>query len=236
MYNKFIIYCFLFSVAGLIACSSYNVSESSFELLAVDNTRDTPNVIDSIIEPYKDSMDAQMNTVIGFSEQKIERSKPNGDLNNWCTDALTAQFKKDLIEKNFFTLLNYGGMRSGIGEGDVTLSTIFRLMPFDNEVVLVEMPNEMLDTIALFLTSRSGEPISNAKLYTNKLSLNDFDEKQSTFWVITSDYLMNGGDNMWFFENKIQVVNTGVLLRQVFIDEVKNQNHLFVKKDKRIMF
>jgi hypothetical protein len=55
-----------------------------------------------------------------------------------------------------------------------------------------------------------------------------------TVWVLTSDYLMNGGDNMTFFEKKVSVVYPNELLRDVFIQMAKKQKPLVWSDELRI--
>ena len=47
---------------------------------------------------------------------------------------------------------------------------------------------------------------------------------------------MNGGDNMSFFEKKVSFENDGVLLRDVFLEEVKMQKVLRYNNEERITF
>lgn len=180
-------------------------------------------------------MKSKMGEVIGFSEMDVSRAKPNGLLNNWTADALHESFMNELAGKDFFTLLNYGGLRAPISKGEILLEDIFELMPFDNEVVLVKLRRTELVNIGEYLSSRKGEPIAGAILKGKELLLDDGSSDSNFFWVITSDYLANGGDNMTFFENKVQEIKTGVLLRDVFINAVKAQGNIQVKGDQRII-
>jgi hypothetical protein len=44
-------------------------------------------------------------------------------------------------------------------------------------------------------------------------------------WVLTSDFLANGGDQMSFFKD-LEKQETGILLRDIFIAQAKNQGVL----------
>lgn len=195
----------------------------------------TPNEIDSIVQPYRAELANEMNKKIAVAPQNFERGKPNGALNNWSTDAtLYSQTRKHDFNAPVFSLLNWGGLRNSISKGDVTIGDIFKLMPFDNQVVWVEMPIESLDEIANYLTGRNGEPIGGAKLIDGKIIIDNSKELTKTFWVITSDYLMKGGDNMSFFEKKISHRYSNQLLRDVFIEEATRQGTLVWSDEKRI--
>jgi 2',3'-cyclic-nucleotide 2'-phosphodiesterase (5'-nucleotidase family) len=232
-------YIILLSVgAGLLACSSVNTirlnSEESSNSDVLEQGAMT-NAVDSIVNPYKQELEAEMNEVISYAERPFERGRPGGALNNWATDALLeSQLGKEGLSGPVFSLLNFGGLRNSINEGDVTLGDIFKVMPFDNEVVWVEMPVESLVDIAEYLTKRGGEPIGGAYLINGKLEVEGVTADTKTVWVLTSDYLMNGGDNMTFFEKKVSVKYADELLRDAFIRMAKKQKPLVWSDELRI--
>ena len=53
--------------------------------------------------------------------------------------------------------------------------------------------------------------------------------------MVTSDYLMNGGDNMTFFSKRTKEVYLGKLMRDVMIDAVKEQDTLHWNNEQRII-
>jgi 2',3'-cyclic-nucleotide 2'-phosphodiesterase (5'-nucleotidase family) len=232
-------YIILFTVgAGLLACSSVNTislnsSESSNSDVLSQGTE--TNVIDSIVEPYKQDLEDEMNEVVAYAERPFEKGRPGGALNNWAADALLeSQIGNARLSGPTFSLLNIGGLRNTINEGDVTLGDIFKVMPFDNEVVWVEMPIEALADIAEYLTARNGEPIGGAYLRNGKLEVDGENADTKTVWILTSDYLMNGGDNMTFFEKKVSVTHSNELLRDAFIRIAKKQKMLIWSDEIRI--
>lgn len=221
-----------------MACSSVNTirldsSDSSNSDVLSQGAE--VNAVDSMVAPYKQQLEDEMNEVIAYAERPFERGRPGGALNNWATDALLeSQIGNARLSGPTFSLLNFGGLRNSINEGDVTLGDIFKVMPFDNEVVWVEMPVEALVDIAEYLTERGGEPIGGAYLVDGKLEVNGVNADTKTVWVLTSDYLMNGGDNMTFFEKKISVTHSNELLRDAFIRIAKKQKMLVWSDELRI--
>ena len=100
------------------------------------------------------------------------------------------------------------------------------MMPFDNTVVWIELPISVLPEIEAYLNKSGGEPMANLSLIEGKLSIISSPENPTHFWVITSDYLMNGGDKMNFFSKRTTSAFTGKLLRDVLIEEARNQGKL----------
>jgi 2',3'-cyclic-nucleotide 2'-phosphodiesterase (5'-nucleotidase family) len=132
--------------------------------------------------------------------------------------------------------LNVGGIRSTINKGPVSIGDMFKLMPFDNEIVWVELPVSVIPEIEEYLKKSGGEPISNAILKNGKLVFNNWNENSSSFWVITSDYLMNGGDKMNFFAKKLSVNKSGTLMRDALITEARFQTVIEEDTTIRISF
>lgn len=221
--------------AGLTACSSFYVSGYNNQLLPIEKGYSETTELEKEIIPYRDSVEWEMNKVIAVADTNFVVERPNGNLNNWCADALlTHQTKNVRITAPVISLLNTGGLRATINKGNVTVGDLFKVMPFDNSVVWVRMPVEVIPEIADYLTKSGGEPISGASLKKGHLYVNGVDEKTKEIIIITSDYLVNGGDKMYFFQKAIEVIHTGRLLRDCLITEAKEQGTLINNSEIRI--
>lgn len=221
-------------VLFLVACGNYNtISVHTASVPVVEN--EPINRIDSLVNPYRAELNDEMNVVIAHAETSFTKGRPNGTLNNWAADAVYEHQVKTMNRTlPVFSLLNVGGLRNPLNEGEITVGDIYKLMPFDNEVVWVEMPIETLSEIAAYIMKSGGEPISNAMLKEGKIILNGVVEETKSYWIITSDYLMNGGDKMNFFEKKLSHHYANILLRDLFIEVAKSQGNLVVRNDERI--
>lgn len=221
--------------AGLLACSSVNTISVNADTVKVNDTFSSNSYIDSIVQPYKDSLSVEMNVVIAEAKVDFVVNRPSCNLGNWVADALFVNQTRNVrLNEPVMVLLNNGGLRSTLNKGNITIGDIFKLMPFDNEVVIVKLPISVLGDIEQYLKKSGGEPIANAVLKKGKLVINTGNENASHFWVITSDYLMNGGDKMTFFSKKEEVNLTGKVIRDVLISEAKEQQVLIEDTTMRI--
>jgi 2',3'-cyclic-nucleotide 2'-phosphodiesterase (5'-nucleotidase family) len=223
--------------AGLIACSSVNTFSVSTNQYPISSDYQDLNSIDSMISPYRDSLDAEMLEVIGRATKNFEKARPNGPLNNWAADAiLNSQRIEDQNNPPIMCLLNYGGLRNPISAGDVTVGEVYKLMPFDNLIVWVKMPISSKTEIEAYLSASGGEPIAGATIKNGELIFANSGSEIDYFWVITSDYLLNGGDHMDFFEQRIDEKLTNMLLRDAMMESVKKQGTLVFSDETRISF
>ena len=59
-------------------------------------------------------------------------------------------------------------------------------------------------------------------------------EKNKIYYVVTSDYLVNGGDNMTFFQKGVEKYNLDYKLRNVLIDYFKTSKEIKANTNIRI--
>ncbi len=228
-------YLFLVCIgAGLTACSFHSYTHFEAKSIQIKSEEKTVNRIDSIISPYRVELEKEMNQVIAFAPEALINERPSGRLGNWVCDNLLNQYKDTFQIHPLFCLLNFGGLRSPINAGNVTIGDIFKVMPFDNQVVLVKMPSNSMDEIITFLRKTTGEPIGGFQLIEGNVFVNGKQWIPTDFWILTSDYLMNGGDKMDFFNQKIEVIQTGNLLRDQLLIAAKKQETIQIEKSERI--
>lgn len=231
----------LFSIfiigAGLWACSSVNTLSVNSSTEKLNASYEANSHIDSLIKPYKDSLSVEMNVVIAEATTDFIVERPGSNLGNWVSDAIFVnQTRTVRLSEPVFVLLNTGGLRASLNKGPITTGDIFKLMPFDNELVWVKLPMSVLPDIQTYLLKSGGEPIANARVENGVLKLNGGKESATHFWIITSDYLKNGGDKMTFFAKSEDVVLTGKVIRNCLIEEAKLQGVLVEDTVKRITF
>ena len=209
---------------------------------------DDGEVID-FIKPYKKNIDKHMDSVLSYAP--IDYDKKNGLLNtaigNMMADVtlnLSNPIYKARTNKNIdFVLLNHGGIRSMISKGDITLRTAYKVMPFENSVVVCELNGEDVYELINYLTlNKKAHPISGINIVLDK-NYNLIEakingkriEKNKIYSVATSDYLLNGGDKMTFFSKSKKNTTLDYKIRNVLIDYFKEVDTVAFKIDNRFV-
>ena len=252
---KHIIY---IGVILLSSCTTlYELDNKQNNIISVSATPDS--LITSIIAPYKVGIDSVMNEILCVSEIEMIKGKPESLLGNFVTDLCLEMY--DSIAD--ICVMNNGGLRSSLPFGKITRGDIYKLMPFENELVVLELNAEEVYELAEYITNRGGEPFSGCNIYLYESKImeievengdiihkNEFDnvtmslpvcgtyselmeDDLYTFKVLTSDYLANGGDKMKFFNNKEQH-KVGVKLRDAIINYCKENKTITSKIDGRL--
>jgi len=227
---------FLYLLFVVVSCSSPKLQQSEYLLLDVVKTEGEISDVDQELQPYSDSLVREMNEVIAYADTSFFVERPCGNLNNWVADAvLVNQTKNVRMSVPVICLLNFGGIRSTINKGDITLGDIYKVAPFDNKIVWATLPIEVLPEIATYLTQTGGEPLSGGRLEGGKIHFDSSPVSPKEFVVITVDFLVNGGDKMYFFNKATDITHTDILLRDCLIQEAKTQRQLVNNDTKRII-
>ena len=232
--NRYIL--FLFSIL-LCACSTYfNLEYDQNEIIPVIEESDLK--VNKIISEYKYGIDSAMNEVLCYSEIEMKKGKPESLLGNFVSDLCLEQFSNEAD----ICIMNNGGLRNILPKGNITKGDIYKLMPFENELVVLELTNDEFRELINYLILRNGEPFSGMEVkvfadlnYTYKFNNNFTFQNNKKLKILTSDYLANGGDDMFFFKKKTQK-KLNIKLRDVIIKYCKLKQIINSKTDERLIF
>lgn len=241
----FRIVCILSGAFSLFACSSSVQHFANYKDLTtrLDINLDISDAsVDSMISPYREKLSETMDEVIAINEQELIKQKPNSNMGNWMCDALMRGARSIYSGNIDFAIQNYGGMRiNSMARGDVTVGKIFELMPFENYLVIVELDGTNTKKVLDRIAEVGGWPvsqeisfyISEQKTAENiKINGRDFDINK-TYWIATSDYVANGGDNMEYFR-KAPIIETGKLIREILIEDCRRYGVIKTDNSSRI--
>lgn len=222
------------------------ITKVSAKTIAIDSTVKAKPTYADIIAPYKKKMITEINTTISYAKKDLVRTdgELESSLGNLLADLTytiaNPIFKKQTGKNISFSMFNYGGIRAGITAGKVTNKNAFELMPFENMLVVVELSGDKIIEIVQYLQKHNtAHPLSkhiqltlHKNDYTLKINNKKFN-KNNTYFVLTSDYLQSGGDNMVFFKNPIQKINLEYKMRDAIVDYFKSVDTLKSKLDGR---
>ena len=234
-----------------IGCKKKTVSlvKITADIITIDSAFNEKAAYKKLIAPYKNKMIAEINSVISYAPKNINRydGKMQSSLGNLladlCYERANIIFKERTGKEIDFSMFNYGGIRASISKGAVTNKNPFELMPFENNLVVVELSGKkIMELVDYFIKNKSAHPLSkNIELLINtdasyqlKINNQKFDPTENYF-VLTSDYLQSGGDNMDFFKNPISLFKTDYKMRHAIIDEFKSLDTLRASVDNRVI-
>lgn len=203
--------------------------------------------ITAFIEPFKKHIDQEMNNVLSYSKFNLDKTEGNYNtaIGNMMADAVmelaSPVFESRTGNKIDAILLNHGGIRSTINQGNITTRTAYQVMPFENEVVVAELNAAQMQKLFDYLKSaRTAHPISGMKLVLNvdgeigeALIQDEPLDKNRSYFIATNDYLLNGGDNMNFFQNRKSETFLDYKIRNLLIDYFTKKDTIAPVRDQR---
>ncbi len=223
--------------AGFTACSFHlQTIDSDNPPIPIEGTLNGDEKMDSLVAPFRRELSKSMNVIIGESKTDMIVERPNSTLGNWACDALI-QYAKDSLALNnepVVSIFNTGGLRASISIGSIKVGDVYKLMPFDNQLVVLKLPLSFFNAFVAYEKERGGDPIGGFYITNGTVDLTDRMKEKEYVWVVTSDFLANGGDNMSFFKEPLQIVKTNKLIRDVFIESIQKSRTLDIQKEERI--
>ncbi len=199
-----------------------------------------------LIAPYKEKLDDRMNQKISHTMVELNRMGDNSNLGALLSDYLLEGANdwavKNKMPKVDAAILNIGGIRNNISEGDILVRNIFEVMPFENEMVIVKMKGEDIQGIFDYYEKyQKNNPVAQLNIIVKDGKLieglinGERPQIGKTYYIATSDYLAMGGDSMYFFE-KGETIKTDVILRNLFLEYFRKNPEVKVENDIRLKF
>jgi 2',3'-cyclic-nucleotide 2'-phosphodiesterase (5'-nucleotidase family) len=201
--------------------------------------------VSRLIDMYNRQVEPIMSRVVGKALEDLRCSERlpghlDSPLGSLLCDAMRDTSGADLA------LYNGGGIRADINKGDITVGDVFKVLPFDNSLLTIDMKGEavmkVLEQAAAhkyYILQVSGATFDvdmkgpEGKRVANILVDGKSIDPQKTYKVATIDFLYYGGDKLTAFQE-----STGMAVlqpsRDVFIQYIEKRTPLEPRKDLRI--
>ncbi|NJN14602.1 MAG: bifunctional metallophosphatase/5'-nucleotidase [Planctomycetes bacterium] len=151
----------------------------------------------------------------------------------WMADVLRARGKAEI------GFMNKGGIRCDLEAGEITAGDIYRLMPFENDVVAMDLTGAevrallvrhfqqggypALEWSGLMVEAEgSGEALRLASVRVGEAALED----GRVYRVATNGFLATGGDGFGTFRDGRKVERFGLLLRDALAEDLEARSPL----------
>ncbi len=230
LHNYFLVF---FCVLLFSSCQQkYKTQGYTGQNISIDKQLPVDSSMDSVIYPFKHKIDEQMDRIIGHSTIELLVYKPESPLSNFVSDVIYSKAQRYLNDNkadslSLIALMNIKGIRAPIAKGEISVRNIFELMPFENELVILKLSGDSIVSLFKTIALSEGDGIAGAKVvYSNSnikgIWLNNKPlDLSKNYYLATSDYLANGGDNYSMILNPLRRDNVGIRLREAIIDYIE---------------
>ena len=224
------------------------ITKDGKHYIRIDSTIGFSAELEKTIKPYRDKIEKKMNRVIGYSDEDLLKGRPESLLTNFVGDIILKQGKEIAKEKNLpvpvMSVVNTKGLRSPIKKGPITVESIFRLMPFENKLVIMRLNGKEMQELFNHMADFGGEAMAGAtfgikddKPVNIKIGGKPF-RKNKTYTIVVPDYISHGGDRYYMLKDVKERYDTEVLIRDAIIrgieEQTRQNKHITSTLDKRV--
>lgn len=232
-----ILFLFLFSCRTISETTSYGYKNMSIN---INTDSITDEKFNEILAPYKKEVDQKMSSVIGYAEQGLASFRPESPLSNFLSDLILDVGKSYCKEhapevQVHFSLFNHGGIRASLPEGEIKILNAYQIMPFENQLVLLQLTGSQVISLCDYIVTRDGEGVAGISfgMLDNKavdIKIEGIQvDANKKYWLITNDYIANGGDGMKVLTWAEKRIDTGYLMREAIIDYISELTQKGIK-------
>ena len=245
LYLSILSFCFV-----IVACGTESNQQKYGYNIEINQQVLSDSSIVKYYQPFKKNLEESlMNTPISYSPETYKKNdgELNSTLSNMFADAtyeMSNPVFNKMSGKNIdIVLLNNGGIRSIISKGNISEKTAFELMPFENSIVVLELNGlSIIKMIDYLRKVKLQHPISGLQItLNNDYSVNEVKingvsiENEKKYYVATTDYLLEGGDKMYFLAETTKTTDINYKMRDILIDYFKKYDTLKLKSDNRFI-
>lgn len=210
------------------------------EYLFIDGNLEADPLFLAFINENARELRTYMGRFVVKSNGVIERGQPESPLGNLTADIIRNRATREMGFQVDIAVLNRGGLRIPLPEGDVTVGTIYELMPFENHITMLKMSGRQIRQLANEIAREGGEPVSGMRfriengravdLLVAGTSIND----NRQYWVATNNWLADGGGPMPSLWNPLERRDLDVLIREAFIEYLRHRPEISPVTDNRV--
>ena len=202
--------------------------------------------VEAIVESYASRLDSKFKEVVGENKQFLDGERDRiryeeTNLGDWVTDIMREFTGAEAA------FINAGSLRASIDKGPITVESVFKAMPYANELLVVDLAGKDLlkalersvrgtrdEEDGGFLhvsgvrfkidgkvpkdVAVGGEPLDISKIYK----------------VAITDFMYTGGDGYDILAGK-PALKTGLPLRELIVDTIRRKTVIDAGTDGRIV-
>ncbi len=216
----------IFLLTGISCRTSYQGQSLQYKGYRISKTMAADSSVLSFLQPFSDSVNSSMNTVLGVAAVSMEKSQPESSLGNFMADAFLIMARDKYKTNVDLAFVNFGGIRlTQLPAGNITRGKVFELMPFDNLLILQKIKGTVLQQVLDLMAARGGWPVAGISMQIkNEKAVNvqvggQPIDPEKIYTIANSDFIANGGDNADMLRPVPQITN-GYLMRDAIIDYI----------------
>jgi 2',3'-cyclic-nucleotide 2'-phosphodiesterase (5'-nucleotidase family) len=236
---------FLGRIDFVVDSASGNAKIASWGYIPITAELEKDPVVDDLVKSYSSRLDAKFKEVIGENREFLDGERDRiryeeTNLGDWVTDIMREYTGADAA------LINAGGLRASIDRGPVTVESVFKAMPYENELLVVKLTGAELLAALTRSVRGAREDEDGGFLHVSGIRFRIDGrvprdvlvggqplEDAAVYEIAITDFMLTGGDGYELFVGK-PAVDTGLPLRELIVDTVRKSGAIDARIDGRI--
>lgn len=167
-----------------------------------------------------------LKTVVGHASRDMYAAAPESELSNWWVDGLMADVARLTRKKVDVGILNFGGIRTALAEGDILLDDFVSMFPFKNVLCYVALSGSDLQAVFESIAASRPFVLGGAKMVVHRHRIDTLlvggkpIDPDKVYGVATVDFLLDGGDGLTVGKNARELIMTDVLVIDAVLSAV----------------
>jgi 2',3'-cyclic-nucleotide 2'-phosphodiesterase/3'-nucleotidase/5'-nucleotidase len=230
------------SIAKLSYIFAKSTRKPVYGLMAVDNlferlfTLADNLVVKGIIDKYMAQIQPILSEKIGVAMVDLNHNTTKPSLmGEWVCEIMR---KKTGAQISF---QNGGGLRVSLPKGDLTMSSMYTLMPFDNTLVTAKLTGAQVkeaienglgnpkisfgQVSGVFVVYDLSRPFGD-RVISMKLENGEVIDPKKLYTVVANDFMFSGGDNYVSLMKGKDIYDTGLPIREAIVEYVKAEKNI----------
>lgn len=230
--RHFLIISFLIGLVTISCQQNLQPGLQSYQNIGLDSTIAADPAFKAYIAPLHDSIESIMNEVIGTSKKQLFPEKPETPLSHFVADLIREEALREINDARYeplptIAVINIKGLRTPLPKGDITVRDIYSLMPFENQMVILKLSGEVVYETFMQMGASGGDGLSGASfIFKDQKVINPMIQGEPLktdkyYYVVTPDYLANGGDHYTFFSKAEKRYTSQKKIRDIILNHIR---------------
>ena len=169
---------------------------------------------------------ARVKEVVAHSTREMSKGYPESELSNWFVDIMIRKAEALSGRKVHMGIVNFGGIRADMPEGDVILDDLFSMFPFKNQITYVEHKGSTIRSILENMAAGRFQVLGGVRVVAQdgRLVSVEIDgqplEDDKVYGLATVNFLLYGGDGLKLAEDAVNLVKYDVDVIDAVLEHV----------------
>lgn len=179
------------------------------------------------LDSYKRRMEKSVTRKIGTVSKRMLAGRPESTLSNFLADQLLEKARTLSSEQVDVCVINIGGIRASLNKGELTVEDIYKVLPFEDQVVILTLSGKDLLSLFQYVAGVGGEGLSGVRLTckdkkVTQATINDKPiDAQAAYTVATLTYLAQGNGGFAVLLRATETKTLNRTARECIIEQIE---------------